>query len=143
MPENLRRGKPGILPVYWHSPMTVAEKHTVVLGVSRNPFRYATLAMESLTRLGIPCTGIGREAFTGNGYPVQADWTGLPPVHTISIYLRPGLQELHYNAILACKPQRLIFNPGTFNPELVSLARKSGIETIEACTLVLLSSQQF
>jgi hypothetical protein len=123
--------------------MKVVEKFTVVLGVSRNPFRYASRAMDACIHKGIPCVGIGKESFTGNGYAVQPDWTGLSVVHTISIYLRPELQALHYASILASNPKRLIFNPGTYNPELDEMARQAGIETLEACTLVLLSSQQF
>ena len=40
--------------------------------------------------------------------------------------------------IIALKPQRIIFNPGTENPALVQLANAAGIETIEACTLVMM-----
>ena len=38
---------------------------------------------------------------------------------------------------------RIVFNPGTENAELEHLAHKNGIETIEACTLVMLSTHQF
>jgi hypothetical protein len=40
-------------------------------------------------------------------------------------------------------PRRVIFNPGTENPELERALEKSGIQTEEACTLVLLHTGQF
>jgi hypothetical protein len=50
---------------------------------------------------------------------------------------------MYYDYILGLNPRRIIFNPGTENPELEELARKQGIETLEACTLVLLSIGRF
>jgi hypothetical protein len=46
----------------------------------------------------------------------------------------------YYEYILSVHPQRIIFNPGTENEELSLLAEKKGIKTLEACTLVLLST---
>jgi hypothetical protein len=45
--------------------------------------------------------------------------------------------------MLALQPKRIIFNPGTENDELMSLASKQGIICQEACTLVLLSTGQY
>ena len=47
-----------------------------------------------------------------------------------------------YDYILDLKPKRILFNPGTENPELERLAQQRGIQTEEACTLVLLSIGQ-
>jgi hypothetical protein len=57
--------------------------------------------------------------------------------------LGPSAQEDYYNAIIDLKPRRIIFNPGTENPILNSLATEKGIETIEACTLVMLKTGQY
>ena len=48
-------------------------------------------------------------------------------------------QEAYYDYILSLNPKRIIFNPGTENKDLEQLAKKQNIETIEACTLVMLS----
>jgi hypothetical protein len=45
--------------------------------------------------------------------------------------------------MIALKPERIIFNPGTENPILVQLAHAAGISTIEACTLVMLTTGQY
>jgi hypothetical protein len=40
-------------------------------------------------------------------------------------------------------PKRIIFNPGTENDELAKMAKDKGIQPVEACTLVLLSTGQY
>jgi hypothetical protein len=52
-------------------------------------------------------------------------------------------QEEWYDFILKTNPKRLIFNPGTENLELIQLAMNNNIEIVEACTLVMLSTNQF
>ena len=117
--------------------------HTIILGVSRNPFRYANLAAEALKSKGIPFVAVGRNSFRIQDFEVTDNLTGISMTHTFTIYLRPELQPLYYSEILRIRPERIIFNPGTYNPELNRLAKTSGIQTLEACTLVLLSSGQY
>jgi predicted CoA-binding protein len=64
-------------------------------------------------------------------------------VDTVTLYLNPAHQEMYYDYIVSLKPRRLIFNPGTENDELNSLAASNGIKTLEACTLVMLSTGQY
>ena len=71
------------------------------------------------------------------------EWPSNEPIDTVTLYLGPSAQQSYYNAILDLKPRRIIFNPGTENPELNSLATQKGIETIEACTLVMLKTGQY
>jgi predicted CoA-binding protein len=75
--------------------------------------------------------------------PIQNDNIMVPDVDTITLYLNPTNQKPFYEYILAIKPNRIIFNPGTENEELEILAKEAGIETMEACTLVLLSTSQY
>ncbi len=64
-------------------------------------------------------------------------------IDTVTVYLNPHHQPEYHDYILSLNPKRIIFNPGAENPELESLAKKRGIQTIEACTLVMLSTNQF
>lgn len=64
-------------------------------------------------------------------------------VHTITLYIGPHLQAQYYSYILETKPKRVVFNPGTENMELETLLKSNGIEPIQACTLVLLSTGQY
>ncbi|HNQ59309.1 MAG TPA: CoA-binding protein [Bacteroidales bacterium] len=118
-------------------------KPTVVLGVSRNPERMANQAVEALLNHGHPVYAIGKEDFIWGKIVVHSTWDQAVDIHTVSIYLRPELQKVHQQRILSVNPQRIIFNPGTYNPELAIAASERGIEILEECTLVLLSSGQF
>lgn len=64
-------------------------------------------------------------------------------IDTVTLYLNPANQKEYYDYILSLNPKRIIFNPGTENEELYDLAEKKGIQTLEACTLVMLSTGQY
>jgi hypothetical protein len=55
------------------------------------------------------------------------------------LYVSAKNQEEYIPYIQSLQPKRVFFNPGTENPDLYPLLNKNGIETVEACTLVLLS----
>ena len=118
-------------------------KKTVVLGASDNPARYSYLAVEKLNRYGHPVIAIGKkEGQVGNTKIITAH-TDEKDVDTVTLYLNPQLQKQYYDYIFSLHPKRLIFNPGAENEELYDLTKAKGIEPMEACTLVLLSTGQY
>ncbi|HEY9364553.1 MAG TPA: CoA-binding protein [Chitinophagaceae bacterium] len=118
-------------------------KKTLVLGASPNPARYSRLAVERLVAHNHPVIAIGKR--TGNIDDVRIDTGKLmhAGVDTITLYLNPGNQKEYYEYIFSLKPERIIFNPGTENKELAQMAADKGIQTIEACTLVMLSTGMY
>ena len=64
-------------------------------------------------------------------------------VDTVTLYLNPVHQKQYYDYIVALKPKRIIFNPGAENDELAAIAAKNGIQPVEACTLVMLATNQY
>lgn len=114
-------------------------KKTLVLGATPNPDRYAYLATVKLRSHGYEVVPVGiKKGMIGdleivNGRPLPGD------IDTVTLYLGPERQQEYYDYILSLKPKRIIFNPGTENDELAALAEANGIETVEACTLVMLS----
>ena len=64
-------------------------------------------------------------------------------VHTVSIYIGSSRQTEYYDYILSLKPKRVIFNPGTVNPEFMGRLKNEGIEPISACMLVMLNEGEF
>lgn len=120
------------------------EKRTLVLGASPNPNRFAYKAVRSLQRRDIPLVAIGKKDIDLDGIQIK---TGQPldidPIHTIALYLNSERQKDFYDYILALKPKRIIFNPGTSNPELAELARENGIEVVNDCMLVMLNNSRF
>ncbi|MEM8847332.1 MAG: CoA-binding protein, partial [Bacteroidota bacterium] len=55
----------------------------------------------------------------------------------------PTRQQEYYQAIIDMEPRRVIFNPGTENPEFQNLLEENDIEVEVACTLVLLATRQY
>lgn len=113
---------------------------TLILGATPNPSRYAYLAAHKLTKYGHNIVNVGIK--TGIVADVEI-LNGLPDVKeidTVTLYIGARHQPPYYDWLLEMKPRRIIFNPGTENPELSMLARKAGIETEVACTLVMLSN---
>jgi len=118
-------------------------KKTVVLGASPNPSRYSHLAVARLQAHGHTVIPIGRRRGEINGEEIINEPTQIENVDTITLYLNAQNQKQYYNYILSLHPGRIIFNPGAENRELAELAVKNNIHPIEACTLVLLSTNQY
>ncbi|MCB0587196.1 MAG: CoA-binding protein [Phaeodactylibacter sp.] len=118
-------------------------KKTLVLGASTNPIRYSNAAVRRLTQGGFEVIPIGLQEGDISGVHIQKGQPALEDIHTITLYLNPQRQKEYYDYILSLSPRRIIFNPGTENPELMQLAREKGIEVEIACTLVMLAVGQY
>jgi predicted CoA-binding protein len=117
----------------------MAQTYTLIIGASDNEERMSFQAVMSLQRHNYAVRALGIR--TGRIGQIEIETTPkvYDDVDTISLYINPALQRKYYDLILATHPRRIIFNPGTENTELQTLAKEHGIETTEACTLVLLS----
>lgn len=115
----------------------------MVFGASTNPSRYSYLAMHRLVESGHEAIPVGIKKGTVAGIEIRNDLPLIENLDTITLYLNPKRQEEYYDYLIGLKPKRIIFNPGTENFELVKLAKAAGIETQNACTLVLLSIDQY
>ena len=118
-------------------------KKTLVLGASDNPSRYSYLAVNRLRSHGHPVVAIGKKNAMVADVPIEKQKKDWNDVDTVTLYLNPTHQQQYYDYILSLKPKRIIFNPGAENDELADLAIKNGISPIEACTLVMLSTNQY
>lgn len=118
-------------------------KKTLVLGASLNPARYSNMAINRLTDFGHPVVAVGMREGTVAGVDILTTPEQFKEVDTVTLYLNPARQVAYYYYIISLKPKRVIFNPGTENPELYELLEKYNIENEVACTLVLLSTNQY
>lgn len=119
------------------------EKKTLVIGASTNPARYSYKAIKMLKAHQHPVVALGVDKGDVSGTAIVENFPEHEQVDTVTLYLRPERQKQYYDAILKLKPKRIIFNPGTENPEFEKMAAEKGINVEEACTLVLLSTGQF
>lgn len=119
------------------------KKKTLVLGASVNPSRYSYLALKRLQAYGHPVTGIGKRNSVVDAVTIESEKKDWKDIDTVTLYLNPDHQKEYYDYIVSLQPKRIIFNPGAENDELKRIAEQHGIKTIEACTLVLLSTGQY
>ncbi|GAA4323878.1 CoA-binding protein [Mucilaginibacter gynuensis] len=118
-------------------------KKTLILGASADPDRYAYLAANSLVSHGHTIVNIGVKTGMVAGVPIEKPEIIYNDIDTITLYLSPQNQPPLYDYILATKPNRIIFNPGTENQMLQQLATEQNIMIDYACTLVLLATGQY
>lgn len=119
------------------------KKKTLVLGASENPVRYSNLAIKRLINNQHPVVAIGRRKGLVAAVPIITEKVPMNDIDTVTLYLNPTHQKEYYDYLISLHPKRIIFNPGTENDELEELAAANNIESIEACTLVLLSTGQY
>lgn len=121
----------------------MAEK-VVIVGASDNPERFAYKAMVMLKEYGHEPILVHPTLKEIDGQLVHADLELVPmPIDTLTMYVNPRISVSMKDKIIALKPRRVIFNPGTENPAIAFDLKKTGIDTIHACTLVMLSTGQF
>ena len=118
---------------------------TVIIGASTNPARYAHIAAEMLTSYGHDIVPVGIKKGEVFGHPILdiRKQPAVEGVDTVTLYIGPVHQPEWYDYILRMKPRRVIFNPGTENPEFEKKVNDQGAEAIEACTLVMLRTGQY
>lgn len=114
------------------------KKRTLVVGASPKPDRYSYKAVERLSHHQHPVYAFGVKSAEVVGVPIHTEWPQ-EAFDTVTLYLNPQRQQEYYQKILDLKPKRVIFNPGTENPEFMQMLHDSGIEVEAACTLVMLS----
>lgn len=114
-----------------------------VLGASPKPERYSNKAIRLLREHGHQVIPVNPAQQEIEGLPVTANVADLKNVDTVSMYVGPQHSDAFLPDLLALKPRRVIFNPGSENPKLEKALSDAGIEVEEACTLVLLRTNQF
>jgi hypothetical protein len=118
-------------------------KKTLVLGASLNPSRYSNYVIQKLVSQNIETVALGLRKGVIAGVTIQTELLSFENLHTVTLYLNPKNQTMYYDYIVSLKPKRVIFNPGTENPEFYEILKKNNIPFEAACTLVLLSTNQY
>lgn len=120
-----------------------SNKKTVVLGASDNPSRYSYLAVKKLRAYEHPVVAVGKRNGKVADVDIVKDHMPVDAVDTVTLYLNPANQREYYDYILELRPNRIIFNPGTENDDLIRRAKENGIEPVVGCTLVMLSTGMY
>lgn len=119
-------------------------ENVVVVGASNNEERYSNKAMKMLMDYGHNPIPVAPRAGMILGRKVWCNPSEVTDqVDTVTLYVGPARQENLLEEVIGLKPQRVIFNPGTENPDQYHRFEAASIEVIEACTLVMLRTNQF
>lgn len=116
---------------------------TLVLGASTKSHRFSHKAVQRLVSNGHEVVAFGLKEGEINGVTIDTELKQYEDIHTVTLYLNPTVQEDYYEYILSLHPTRVIFNPGTENPEFKQTLEEKGIKCQVACTLVMLASNQY
>jgi len=116
----------------------------ILVGASDKSDRYAYQALKLLREYGHSVFPVNPNLKTIEGIPVFPDLRSVNErAHTVTLYVREAISSKMAGEILDAKPMRIIFNPGAENTSLETAACARGIQTLRACTLVLLKTGQF
>jgi predicted CoA-binding protein len=121
----------------------MVSKRTLVIGASENPERTSHLAVLKLLKNNHTVFAIGQQKGLIEQVPIVVGQPAIPDLDTVTLYIRPEIQQNYYDYILSLRPKRIIFNPGTENAVFRKRAEKLHISCINACTLVLLATYQY
>lgn len=118
-------------------------KTTLVIGASENPERYAYKVIRLLLNAGHPVKALSNRSGKIEHVEFMTNPEHLKDIDTITLYLSAENQAKYTDYIIELQPRRVIFNPGTENPTFQHELQQAGIEALEACTLVMLSTGQY
>lgn len=116
---------------------------TLVFGASLNPDRYSYKAILMLRKTNIPVVAFGLKYGVVCDVEIDTNLELYRSIHTVTLYLNPKRQLDYMEYILNLNPKRVIFNPGTENPDFFKLLEQYDISYEMSCTLVLLSTNQY
>lgn len=123
--------------------MNQSKGRTLIIGATTNPGRYAYAAAHRLTQHGHKIVQIGLREGEVAGVPIGKHKEEYEDIDTVTLYVGPRHQPEYYDYVVSLRPRRVIFNPGTENREFESRLVKENIESIEACTLVMLATGEY
>ena len=120
-------------------------KNTLIIGASENPERYSNKAIRLLNQHKHPDFAVGNKIGEVDGIQIvkELDKSLYAEIDTITLYVGPKNQTPYFELIENIHPKRVLFNPGTENPELTNFLDDNKIEWEHACTLVLLNTNQY
>jgi predicted CoA-binding protein len=119
-------------------------KTVAVLGASPKPARFSHKAIVALKAEGHQVFPVNPVQSEINGLSCYPDLPSCPvPIDTITVYVNPSILVRRVDDMIAVNPRRVILNPGTESEEVTERLQAAGVEVLEDCTLVMLSSGSF
>lgn len=120
-------------------------ENVAVIGASPKEDRYSNKAIRLLAEYGHTPIPVAPKHETIEGRKVYHHLEDVPEnLDTVTLYLGPKRQSDDIvRQIISASPKRVIFNPDTENKQTADRLKAAGIEVVEACTLVMLKTNQY
>jgi len=123
--------------------MSDMKKKAVVLGASPKEDRYSNKAVLALLDKGFDVVPVNPTGVEIHGLPSVKSLDDINgDVNILTMYVNAARSTEMADAILKLNPGKVIFNPGAENDHLAAKLAENGIETENACTLILLNTGQ-
>jgi uncharacterized protein len=117
---------------------------TVIVGASPKPERYSNKAQKMLIANGYEVVGVRPGIAEIEGMLCVPGLVDVPgTLDTVTMYVSASKSSSMIDDFLALEPRRVIFNPGSENSVLEAALLEAGIIVDHACTLVLLTTNQY
>ena len=113
------------------------------MGASTNENRFSNKCIRELLKHGFPVEALGLREGSVEGIPIKTGKPELKGIHTVTLYIGAPKQPPYYQYIIDMAPVRVIFNPGTENPEFENVLENAGIEVLSACSIIMLHEGEF
>jgi predicted CoA-binding protein len=126
-----------------HTDSNQDKNKVLVFGASLKEARASNRAVKLLQSKNNEVVAIGGRNGMIENVPVQTELYHAKDIHTITLYMGEKRQQAYLKYFLSLEPKRIVFNPGAENLKLFYEAQKQGIEVINACTLVMLTLNDF
>jgi len=124
--------------------MSHTDHHVAVLGATPKPERFANKAIKLLLQHGYTVLPVHPKLSTIEGLDVTASMTDISEaIDTLTLYVGPARLATMIDEVIALKPGRVIFNPGTEFKPLQEALDEANIPWQEDCTLILLNNDRF
>lgn len=116
---------------------------TLVIGASLKSDRFSNRAVRLLRHYNHEVVAIGIQSGNIGDVEIQTGMPALTDIHTVTMYVSANNQHDFIDYIIALNPKRIIFNPGTENPDFYRMLKENNILFLENCTLVMLNTGTF
>ncbi len=120
------------------------DSNVVILGASDKPNRFSYKAFQLLREHNYKITLVSPNLKEILGQPVVNELSLINgKVGTLTMYVNAQVSTNLLSKIISLNPKRIIFNPGSENPDIEPFLVKAGIQIVHGCTLVMLNSNTF
>ena len=119
-------------------------ENVAVIGASPKQERYSNKAIRLLGEYQHNPIPVAPKHEMIEGKKVYQRLVDIPEkIDTVTLYVGAAKQDAIIKDIVKLAPKRVIFNPNTENKVAYDQLKTAGIEVVEACTLVLLKTNQY